>query len=147
MRPFVVVTWAVLSLAVGSLAAQPADEQAQKTNNIRKLIDLTGGSKMMDEIFNSLAANFKDPKQVEVFQEFRKELGPSQIFDIMVPAYDKYLSAEDIKEMIRFYESPTGQKLLEVQPKMMADYMPRVRQFTQDVMARVMERMKQRGIR
>ncbi len=42
MRPFVVVTWAVLSLAVGSLAAQPADEQAQKTNNIRKFIDLTG---------------------------------------------------------------------------------------------------------
>jgi uncharacterized protein len=135
---------AALTLLCGSwLQAQTPAPPSEKTNDIRKLIVLTGGAKIMDQMFNAMAANFKDPKQQRAFQEFRKEFDPNQIYEIMIPAYDKFLSADDVKEIIRFYESPAGAKLLDAQPKIMADAMPRIMQWSQEVSARVMQKMKE----
>ena len=134
---------AICLLFGSSLAAQTPAPPSEKTNDIRKLILLTGGAKIMDQMFNAMAANFKDPKAQQAFQEFRKEFDPNQIYEIMIPAYDKFLSADDVKEVLRFYQSPAGQRLLDSQPKIMAEAMPRIMQWSQEVTARVMQKIKE----
>lgn len=146
MRSFLAVTCILLSMTAGSLVAQPADEHAQKIADIRKMILLTGGSKLIDQIFDSMAGNFKDPKQQEFFRQFRQELDINQLYEIIIPAYDKYLSADDIKEIVRFYQSPTGQRLLDAQPRIMADFMPKVAQWSQELAQRLMQKMKEKGL-
>ncbi len=140
MKPLILAV-ALLCGPVGyAQTPAPANE---KIENIRKLIRLTGGTKIIDQMFNAMAANFSDPKQQQVFAEFRKEFDPNQIFEMLVPAYDKYLSAEDVKQVLAFYESPAGQKMLEAQPKIMADSMPKIMQWSQEISARVAQKMKE----
>jgi len=133
---------AMVLLCGSSLAAQTSPNP-EKIADIRKLISLTGGIKMVDEMFNAMAANFTEPKQQQIFAEFRKEFDPSQILDILAPVYDKYLSAGDVKQVIAFYESPVGRKLLESQPKIIAETMPRILQWSKEVSARLAQKLKE----
>jgi hypothetical protein len=125
------------------LLAQNPPQSSEKTANIRKLISLTGGTKIIDQMFSAMAANFADPKQKHIFEEFRKEFDATQIFEILVPAYEKFFSADDVKAVLHFYESPPGQKLLEAQPKIMAETMPKIMQWSQEVSARLMQKMRE----
>lgn len=43
-----------------------------------------------------------------------------KLVNAAVPIYDKYLSADDIKGMIQFYQTPLGQKTLSVLPQITA---------------------------
>jgi hypothetical protein len=118
----------LLAWTAGSVYAQPVDAHAEKIKDIRKMINLTGGTRIVDQMFTAMSANFKDPKQQEVFAEFRKEFDIGSLLDILIPTYDKFFTAEDIKGIIRFYESPLGQKFIDTQPKVMADCMPKIMQ-------------------
>ena len=139
MKPLILA----ISLMCGSILYAQAPADLEKTANIRKLINLTGGTKIIDQMFNAMAANFMQPKQQQVFQEFRKEFNPDQIFEILIPAYDTFLSADEVKQVLQFYESPIGQKLLEAQPKIMAVSMPKIIQWSQEVSQRVAQKMKE----
>lgn len=46
-----------------------------------------------------------------------------QIFEAMVPAYQKHLTKGDIEALLVFYSSPIGQKLLNEMPAIMAEAM------------------------
>ena len=143
----------VLSLAcilagvtAGSLFAQPADEHAEKLANLRKMIQLTGGAKIIDQMFSAMSAQMKDPRQQEILAQFQKELDVNEIYNIMIPAWDKYLSADDIKDTIRFYESPAGKRLLDAQPKVLTDSMPKIMEWSQQISQRLLEKMKEKGV-
>jgi hypothetical protein len=146
MRSFLQLTALLVTMTAGSLAAQPADEHAEKIANIRKMIQLTGGAKIVDQIFDSMTANFKDPKQQEFFHQFRQELDINQLYELIILAYDKYLSGDDIKEIVRFYQTPTGRHLLDAQPKIIGDFMPKVNQWSQEIVQRLMAKMKEKGL-
>lgn len=51
------------------------------------------------------------------------------IFDIngiipqLVPVYDKYYSPEELEEIIAFYKTPAGQKMIEVTPKIVNEFL------------------------
>ena len=37
-----------------------------------------------------------------------------EIIELLIPVYDKYYTDKELTEIIQFYESPTGQKILDV---------------------------------
>jgi hypothetical protein len=45
--------------------------------------------------------------------------------ELMYPIVDKYFTEDDLKNMIAFYKSPAGKKVLEVMPQMMTEIMIR----------------------
>lgn len=61
------------------------------------------------------------------FRELMKEkLDWVQLIEeLMYPIVDKYYTEDDLKNMIVFYKSPTGRKVLEVMPQMMTEMMIR----------------------
>ncbi len=52
-----------------------------------------------------------------------KEFSVSDMLDDMIPVYQKHLSKLDVDEMIKFYSTPTGQKILREMPAMTAEGM------------------------
>jgi len=60
-----------------------------------------------------------------------KEVSVSDMLDDMIPVYQRHLSKPDVEEMIKFYSTPTGQKILREMPSMTAEGMqamqPRLR--------------------
>lgn len=47
------------------------------------------------------------------------------IEDISVPLYDKYFSESELKDLVVFYKSPTGRKVLDTMPALVAESMTR----------------------
>ena len=45
------------------------------------------------------------------------EVSVDEMLNRLVPIYNKYLSAEDLKGLIKFYESPLGKNLVNVIPQ------------------------------
>jgi len=55
------------------------------------------------------------------FEKFRAKLTIQDFLDMAAAAYDKYLTDDDIKGLIQFYQTPLGQKTLTILPKLTAE--------------------------
>src|SRR5262249_33747229 len=67
------------------------------------------------------------------------------VFDDMIPIYQRHLSKPDITAILAFYQSPTGQKLLREQPAMIAESMEISRVRMEKVMRELMDKIGDLG--
>ena len=117
-----------------SSASEQSTIDPAKAADIRKLQELRGdkqnAAQVMDTMLKTLRplmtkalppGDYRD-KLIELFVQKLQTKDLSQaILDAAVPIYDKYLSDDDIKSLIQFYESPVGRKLAAVTPALMAE--------------------------
>lgn len=119
-----------------------------KVSDLKTLFKIMNSDQMINSMFNSMVpimkqqanesiqgdnAKAKFDSYVEFMMQETKELSNTLINKEMVGIYDKIFTHEEIKDLIRFYESPTGKKMLEKTPEMtallmnsmMTDYMPK----------------------
>lgn len=105
-----------------------------KEANIRKLLDVIGTRAAMDQtvknmsemgqasLERSLPKNDKSQKFVELFYlKLQSKLKTDEFVNLIIPIYDKYLTSEDIDGLIRFYQSPLGQRALNVLPQIIQE--------------------------
>ena len=113
----------------GEAAIPPAKEA-----DIRKLLEVTGGAQLAKQMMDSMQGNMKPlltrslppgeyrDQLVELFfEKFQSKADTQQLTNQLVPIYDRYLSDEDIKGLVQFYQTPLGQKALGVLPKLSAE--------------------------
>jgi uncharacterized protein len=110
--------------------AQPKIDSA-KAADIQRLLEIAGVKRLMNETMDSMVSNIR-PTLIQslppgdyrnrladlFFEKFRSKLSIQQLLDKAAAGYDKYLSDEDIKGLIQFYQTPLGQKTLTVLPKL-----------------------------
>ena len=73
----------------------------------------------------------------ETLQIMREVLNWSIMEPYMVEAYMNVYSEEEIREIIAFYRTPTGQKMLDRMPELMQESMRVSQQMIRDVMPRI----------
>ena len=61
----------------------------------------------------------------------------------MVPVYAKYFTAEELRQLLAFQSTPLGKKSIEVQPKIMAEAMPRIMQGVQTLLPQINQEFTQ----
>jgi len=90
------------------------------------------------------------PRQLAALSGMVDDIVDAQLDDLLnaiIPIYQRHLTKTDIEEMIRFYSSPVGQKLLREQPQIIQESMQAgagVQQKRMDEMnARIQERMQE----
>src|SRR3954469_5105376 len=101
----VAVLW-VLGGAVraDSSAGQKAPE-TQKQKDIRKLLKITGSGELGTQVMSQMIGSMKKsmPQVPEKFWgDFMKEVHTDELVDLIVPVYDRNLTQDDVKELIRF---------------------------------------------
>lgn len=109
-----------------------------KSADLKKLFTLMNTDKMLDDMMNNMIpamkqqagaqiqgadAKEKMEKYVEFLMTETKELSKKLINEEMVQIYDKHFTATEIKDLIAFYESPTGKKMLAKTPEITKDLM------------------------
>ena len=102
------------------LAEQQKSADPAKLEDIRKLMALTGSQKLGEQVLEQMFQQLKNqlPKVPQSFWlEIRKKVDINEMLEQMVPVHDKYLTHEEIRELISFYQSPVGRKLVTVMPK------------------------------
>ena len=111
--------------------AQPKIDPAKEAD-IRRLLDLAGTKTAMAQVMEGMEKNMRPmitsslppgdyrEKLLDLFFERFQQHSKAQmqqLLDSAVPLYDKYFSDDDIKGLIRFYETPLGQRAISVLPK------------------------------
>lgn len=89
----------------------------EKARDIRRLLELTGiierELRSIDVIFDSFKQRMpqvraKDWEEVKNF--IREEFTAETIIEMYVPIYSRHFTAQEIKQLIAFYQTPVGRK-------------------------------------
>lgn len=114
----VIVTFFLACFSL-SATAEPAKQQS-----VKQLMQLTGAGNLSVQILNQLVTSFKRmaPNQPQKFwDDFAAQADPDELENMIIPIYQKYLSEKEIQQLIEFYSSPLGKKLVSVQPQIMQE--------------------------
>ncbi|MGM8362547.1 DUF2059 domain-containing protein [Flavobacterium sp. ARAG 55.4] len=114
----------ILSFCILSLSANA--QSTSKTEKINQLMELMGSGKMAIQMMNQMMESFKSSysKVNDTFwEDFKKEIKAEDITNMIIPIYDKYYTENDIDQLIAFYNSPIGKKMIATMPQVMQESM------------------------
>jgi hypothetical protein len=147
-------------LFAGVALAQPAPSPAAVAA-ARELVELKGGTAMFDPVIVSMIEQTKNallqtnPQLANdlnaVATQLRSEFGPRRD-ELMVQAAKLYagrFTEQEIKDMVTFYKSPLGKKMIVQEPQVLDETFNYVQQWAPPVGEQVMNRfraeMKKKG--
>jgi len=155
--------WAILALSLSF--AGPALAQSQPSASAmaaaKELINVTGAN----TIFNPLIAGVVEQAKVlylqqdpalakdlnDIASKLRADLAPrfTEINDEVARLYTTEFTEQELKDILAFYKSPAGQKLLEQQPKVVDNSMRFAQNWanklSDEVVAKMRDELKKRG--
>jgi len=116
-------------------SAQPTtDSQTNSFGNkqqlIWKLIEVSGTKANMDNIFNDMLSKASADEAEKIQELFNID----EIVLQLIPIYDKYFDQDELQQLVDFYNSKGGQKLLAVTPMITQESMDTTLQYFQDKM-------------
>jgi hypothetical protein len=132
MKRFVILYMAIAFVLFGMCNVQSEELTTEKKADINKLFELTGtrqtgallANQISQQIISSIQVN-NPTLPAKTFDIIREETGKAiseittqqgGLFDLLVEVYHRYLSLEEIRGLISFYETPLGKKFIEVSP-------------------------------
>ena len=118
--------------------------ESTKRADILRLLQLTQAGAMGELAAQQIIATFRQlMPQVkdEIWQELKKEISAEELLLRLVPVYDKHFGAAEMKELIRFYESPIGKKTTQVMPAINQEAMQIGQQWGSEVSVRIKRRI------
>jgi hypothetical protein len=144
----------------------PEDLTDEKKVLIDELLALTGATdlgKMFSEAYvqqmtYALKQNRPDidPKVFDILEEevnlvIDEEVGDANIInELSYPIYHKYLTRNDIKDLVAFYKTPIGRKTIEVMPSISQEAVLAGQQWGRSlgpvIQQRILDRFQKEGI-
>jgi hypothetical protein len=128
--------------------ATSASAESAKIADIRRLLELTGSRDMVNQMKTVMMAQFKQnapSMPPEMFDEMMSELKAEDLEESMIPVYSKHFTASDIKQLIAFYQSPFGRKVMREMPSIISESNEVGIHWGQDVVSRVAGRWRDQG--
>ncbi len=133
----------ILLLFWGSMALAHTSQE----NKIREFIKVTGVDKLGQQGANQMIDMFKENYKnipTEFWDECKKEVSSDELVSLYIPIYAKYYSESDLDELIKFYKTPVGQKMISIMPALMQDSMNAGREWGQKLRKRVSEKINEK---
>jgi len=143
-----IVSVVLLCVFVAGGAEQKKVDSSAKRTDIRRMMDLSGAGKLGVQVMNQMISAFKQsmPGVPDKFwKDFMAEVDPNELVEMAIPSYDKYFTHDDIKELIKFYESPVGKKLTSVQPQIMQECMTAGQEWGRKLGEKVAKKLQEQG--
>lgn len=146
-RVIVCVVFGVLLAVYGTSMAQvtPADEMEK---DIRELLYLTGVPEVGTQVMNQMLVPMKQalPEVPEAFwTRFMEKVDPDDLVDMSVPIYAKYFTHDEIKQLLEFYRTPIGQKVIGTLPAVMQESMAAGQRWGEQLSQQVIEELSSEG--
>ena len=133
-----------------NLPTQPSPEYVE---TLKKYMEVSGAADMYKNLVPQMFAALKQQLPnvpADVWDSLEKELNTPTLFDDIVkafaPVYEKLLTKEDLEEIIKFYETPVGQKLAKAQPAIMDGNMQVMQQIQMPIVQRVQQVLQEKGL-
>ena len=119
-----------------------------KTEKIKKLLVVSGTGELGIQAMKNMVTMFRQSYgnvNEEFWNEFMKEASADELIELMIPIYDKYYTEEDITQLIAFYQSPLGKKMVQVLPGINQESMAAGQEWGKKLGEKVVNRLKEKG--
>ena len=149
---------ACLGFALAGVAQQSAADLPATKEDVERYLEVVHSRDMTKQILEVMAKNVREMTHDQLSKDraslppdaeermnkktddLLKNLPIEEMLQAMIPVYQKHWTKGDVDNMIAFYATPTGQKLLKDMPQTMAEAMQAMR----PVMQKQMESMRLR---
>ena len=121
-----------------SLFAEPA-----KKESIVALMKTTKASNMTTAILEQMlpALHRINPDIPKTFwDDFVRSVDPNELTDLIIPIYQKYFNEDDIQAMLAFYQSKSGQKMIQSQSRLLQESMLAGEKWGQSIAEQIIEK-------
>jgi hypothetical protein len=139
------------TLAVACLLALASPLRAQEGNtkeqDIRRPLELTGSTKLAEQVMDQMMAAFQQNApgiEKEFWDSFRAEIDTEGLVRMTIPIYDKHFTHEEIRQLIAFYQTPLGAKLIEKLPAIAQESMAAGMEWGQELGQKVAAKLQAR---
>jgi uncharacterized protein len=137
-----------LVLSPVSFASAAGGPDLEKDKLVRELIALTGsdqiGMQVLDAMLQQFQAAFK-AVPAEYWVKLRQGFKAEELVDLVVPIYAKNFSTSELKELIGFYQTPIGKKVIKTLPTIAGESMSAGQAWGQKKAAEILEQLKRDG--
>lgn len=143
----------LLSCAAALLFSLQAQAEPATRATIEKFLQVTEAANMMDQAYQNmdqmtaqmLASSgldvAKDPQVQKDMQEMnalvRAEMSWGKLEEPLIALYGNVFSEAELQDIIEFYQSPAGQKMLKRQPELIQGTMVMMQQQMQNLMPKI----------
>jgi hypothetical protein len=144
-----VISILIFVLAFSSISLAQSDAKYDKA--LKKMFKVSGSEETYATGVTQMLSMFR--KQYpnvdsEVWTEFEKEFEQTSLTELtslLTPVYKKHFTLKDLKELIKFYESPIGKKLAAKNPFILQESMEVGQQWGAKIGKEFVEKMKEKG--
>lgn len=112
-------------------------QDAAFKSDVDRLLDLSGSTAQMDVAKKQVIAMVPADKQAEFSKEFEASLKP--VIQVQKDFYLKEFTHEEVKQIIKFYESPVGKKLAQKTSKLTEATMPAIQSWSMELQSIIMK--------
>ncbi len=145
MRKWIRVA-AAAALAFGAngqaAAAAPSNQQVRQLFEVMHLGQMFG---QMNSQMAGMMGQAVPCVPASYWQGFIDASGGEQLLNRMVPVYQQHFTAEDVAGMLKFYQSPLGQKVITRMPLAMAEGMKIGQQWSRERGEVMIRELQQKG--
>ncbi len=163
MKRITLLLTALILLISIDAPVSAGDISNQKTADIEKLLEITGalaiGKQMSDVAVSQLSQAIKSSRPdipAELFTILEQEVNGliseniPKFIALIIPVYDQHFTHDEIKGLIRFYQTDLGKKTIREMPLLMQESMTIGQQWGNalgpEIQRRVIERFKAEGV-
>ena len=125
------------------------DKEYSKT--LTKMFEVSGAEQSYQAAIKQMFVMFKQQYstvEASIWSELEKEFSEATINDLtemLVPVYLKYMTKEDLEEMIKFYQTPVGSKFAKSTPLIMQESMQVGQKWGMKIGEDFKKKMKEKG--
>ncbi|GJM35364.1 MAG: hypothetical protein DHS20C18_43650 [Saprospiraceae bacterium] len=118
---------------------------------LTKMFEVSGTEGAYKGAITQMFIMYKDlypTVSAEIWTEFEKEFLNTSLTDLvemLVPVYIKYMTKEDLEEVIAFYQTPVGKKFAKSTPMITQESMQVGQQWGTKIGQEFQQKMKEKG--
>lgn len=133
----------IVLAAIFMLVAQIGMAQATDAMkaDVKKFLQLSGATAQLEAAKKQVLTMIPAEKQAEFTKEFDASLAP--VLKFQEEYYLQEFTADDLKQMIKYYESPIGKKFAQKSAGLTEASMPVIQEWSQSLQPLVMKYMGQ----
>lgn len=136
--------WSLILLLSIPFSQTVLAEPATKAS-VTKLMEITGAtqqSKLMAQQMVPMLKKMMPNAPDRFWQEFIADIKPEDVHRQIVPIYQKHLTEQEVLDIIAFYQTPSGKKLQEAQPKISRESMLAGQIWGQQIAKKILDKYK-----
>lgn len=128
-----------------------AQKPSEYSKTLLTMFEVSGSSEAYKTVIKQFIGMFKEQyTQVEekVWDELEKEFSKTSLTDLSLmleSVYSKYMTKEDLEDLIEFYKTPVGKKFAKNGPLIMQESMAIGQQWGKKLGQDFAEKMKEKG--